>query len=222
MRFFLLMLLTLLAVITWYPRDGETACGAAASSCRNCHEIQGKMRVNDKGDYHTQHAFGDFCVFCHSGSPSAMIKDEAHKGMVKPFENLEQSCASCHPDDFEKRAGVYGAFIKPGVSASRDEPAAIVPESEGEAEKRVSPTMTMDAVPEAPVSRKDLYEILPPTPDPSAVKPENMIDYNLFWVKKGLPFTTGDLILILLSIILAMGFPFLYWFYRVRRSGKSN
>jgi hypothetical protein len=97
-----------------------------------------------------------------------------------------------------------------------------VPESEIEAEKRVSPPITMDAVPKASVSRKDLYEILPPTPDPSAVKPEHMIDYNLFWVKRGLPLTTGDWILITLSIIVAMGFPLLYWFYRVRGSGKSN
>src|SRR5450759_1323790 len=37
-------------------------CGSQASSCKNCHETQGQMPVNNDGTaWHTQHAFGDFC-----------------------------------------------------------------------------------------------------------------------------------------------------------------
>ncbi len=102
--------LLIVAVAFWAtPRITESACGAAASSCKNCHEVKGEKRVNKSGDYHTQHSFGDFCVFCHSGNTAATDKAGAHEGMVKPLANLEQSCASCHPDDFAERAKGYMA-----------------------------------------------------------------------------------------------------------------
>lgn len=103
---FSIFLMAMVAV--WaYPKVSEGACGAAASSCKNCHEVKGEKKVNTSGAWHTQHAFGDFCVFCHSGNTAATAKAEAHKGMAKPLANLQQSCASCHPDDYEKRAGGY-------------------------------------------------------------------------------------------------------------------
>jgi formate-dependent nitrite reductase cytochrome c552 subunit len=109
LRWFMPVLL-IAAVAVWaLPDKSESACGAAASSCKNCHEVKGEMRVNKSGDYHTQHSFGDFCVFCHSGNTAATGKAEAHEGMVKPLADLEQSCASCHPDDFAERAKSYGA-----------------------------------------------------------------------------------------------------------------
>jgi hypothetical protein len=97
-----------MVVALWaMPRVSESACGASATSCKNCHEVKGEKKVNDSGDHHTQHAFGDFCVFCHSGNTAATGKDEAHQGMVKPLESLDKSCAACHPDDFEDRAKKY-------------------------------------------------------------------------------------------------------------------
>lgn len=100
----------ILAVAVWaLPRMSDAACGASASSCKNCHEIKGEKKVNSTGDYHTQHAFGDFCVFCHSGNTAATDKAGAHEGMVSPTADLEKSCAACHPDDFEKRAAGYKA-----------------------------------------------------------------------------------------------------------------
>ena len=37
-------------------------CGSQASSCKNCHEVQGQTPVNGDGTaWHTFHAFGDFC-----------------------------------------------------------------------------------------------------------------------------------------------------------------
>ena len=102
--------LLLAAAALWVlPAPARAACGAAASSCKNCHEVKGEKRVNKTGAYHVQHAFGDFCVFCHSGNTAAGGKEEAHQGMVKPLADLEQSCASCHPDDYQERARKYGA-----------------------------------------------------------------------------------------------------------------
>ncbi|HUH96366.1 MAG TPA: hypothetical protein VLZ89_03350, partial [Anaerolineales bacterium] len=44
-------------------------CGSQASSCKNCHEVQGKKPVNNDGTaWHTSHAFGDFCYICHGGN----------------------------------------------------------------------------------------------------------------------------------------------------------
>jgi len=43
-------------------------CGASASSCKNCHEVNAKHPVNGSGDWHIKHAFGDFCSSCHSGN----------------------------------------------------------------------------------------------------------------------------------------------------------
>jgi hypothetical protein len=100
--------LIVVAFIWMIPESSESACGAAASSCKNCHEVKGEMRVNKTGDYHTQHSFGDFCIFCHSGNTASTTKAEAHEGMVKPLASLEQSCAACHPDDFAEKAKGYG------------------------------------------------------------------------------------------------------------------
>jgi hypothetical protein len=205
------------------PRISEGACGAAASSCKNCHEIKGEMKVNAKGDYHTQHAFGDFCVFCHSGNTAATNKAEAHEGMVKPLGNLEQSCASCHPDDFQDRAKGYGAVIKSQGSPGGSGPAATGPETTVAAGKSGSACTTMAAVTEKPAALKvESYEILPPTPDPATVKPDEMIDYNLYWVKKGLPGTLGDRILVLMSLLIAAGFPILNWIYRKDKKDKPQ
>jgi hypothetical protein len=140
----------LLAILWGVPRVSEGACGAATSSCKNCHEVKGEMPVNAKGDYHTQHAFGDFCVFCHSGNTAGTTKEAAHAGMVNPLGDIEESCATCHPDDFEKRAEGYGSVTKTEAAA---------------ASGTAAPTG------EAPY-------ISPPTPDPSAVKPEDLVDYN--------------------------------------------
>jgi len=94
------------------PTIAEGACGAAASSCKNCHEIKGEKKVNTEGAWHKEHEFADFCVFCHGGSTTATAKDEAHKGIIKALENLEKSCSACHPDDYKKRAKKYEGAAK--------------------------------------------------------------------------------------------------------------
>ncbi len=87
-------------------------CGSAASSCKNCHEVQGKLPVNNDGTaWHTSHAFGDFCYICHAGNQQ--VKDEAgaHTGMVPPLSDIKASCIQCHPNDLQDRAQVYATVL---------------------------------------------------------------------------------------------------------------
>ena len=117
-RFFRLLILIAVALAlplcVWLvmPQSPVSAqCGTQASSCKTCHEIQAKLRVNTKGDWHVQHSFGDFCVFCHAGDAKAKDKAKAHKGMVGPLADVSASCAACHEADCETRAGRYAKLL---------------------------------------------------------------------------------------------------------------
>lgn len=86
----------------------QAQCGSQASSCKNCHEVQGKDPVNADGTgWHQSHAFGDFCYICHAGNNQAMDKDAAHEGMVAPLSDVKAACQQCHVNDLEARAKVY-------------------------------------------------------------------------------------------------------------------
>lgn len=106
-----------------FPRPASAQCGSSASSCKNCHEVQGKDPVNTKGAWHTAHAFGDFCEFCHAGNVKAKDKDGAHVGLISPMSDPKGSCQSCHPNDYMDRAKKYadatgkplGTGTAPGV-----------------------------------------------------------------------------------------------------------
>jgi len=91
--------------------SAEAQCGSQASSCKNCHEVQGQMPVNDKGEWHVSHAFGDFCEFCHAGNVQAMDAEAAHTGMVAPLYDIQASCAACHPGDTQEMAEVYAVAL---------------------------------------------------------------------------------------------------------------
>lgn len=86
-------------------------CGTSASSCKNCHEVQGQDSVNANGDWHTAHAFGDFCEFCHAGNVESKAKEEAHVGLVSPLMDVKASCQSCHPQDYNDKAQVYATVL---------------------------------------------------------------------------------------------------------------
>ena len=87
-------------------------CGSQASSCKNCHEVQGEMPVNGDGSaWHTSHAFGDFCYICHAGNNQAKDMAEAHTGMVPPLSDIKASCLQCHPGDLQERAQVYATAL---------------------------------------------------------------------------------------------------------------
>lgn len=100
-------------------------CGSQASTCKDCHEVQGQKSVNADGTgWHQSHAFGDFCYICHAGNQQAAEKDAAHTGMVSPFADTKASCQQCHPKDLDERAKVY--MDKLGITAGEGAaPAAV-------------------------------------------------------------------------------------------------
>lgn len=107
-------------------------CGSQASSCKNCHEVQGQAPVNNDGSaWHKSHAFGDFCYICHAGNQQATDAAAAHTGMVPPLEDIKASCQQCHVADLEARAKVYADALgvevgsgSGGQAAAGNEPAA--------------------------------------------------------------------------------------------------
>ena len=123
-RFFKLTLLInlglALPLVAWLTLPQPQAfaqCGKTASSCKTCHETQGRLKVNTKGDWHTQHAFGDFCVYCHAGNAQAKDKAKAHAGLVNPLADVTYTCATCHTEDCSSRAQAYASAL--GVTAGQ-------------------------------------------------------------------------------------------------------
>lgn len=120
-----LLAVCLIALAT--PQSARAQCGSQASSCKNCHEVQGKDPVNADGTgWHQSHAFGDFCYICHGGNQQATDETAAHQGMVAPLSDVKAACAQCHPDDLQARADVYAKVLgQPvGMGASNAAPAA--------------------------------------------------------------------------------------------------
>ena len=109
----LIVVAALIAVVGYvaWPRPASAACGSTASSCQDCHEAKKQDSVNTKGAWHTAHAFGDFCEFCHGGNVKATDKATAHVGLVDPLADVKASCQSCHPNDFEARAQTYATAL---------------------------------------------------------------------------------------------------------------
>ena len=100
------------------PKVTEAACGASTSSCKTCHEVKGEDPVSKKGDWHTQHSFGDFCQACHLGAATETDKTKAHVGLVKPLAQPDQTCATCHPADSAARVAKYGGTAAAGTTSA--------------------------------------------------------------------------------------------------------
>ena len=101
-----------LLALTQLPSPAVQAqCGTQASSCKNCHEVQAKDPVNGKGAWHADHAFGDFCEFCHAGNVQAKDQTAAHQGLVAWNADVKASCSSCHATDYETRGQTYAATL---------------------------------------------------------------------------------------------------------------
>ena len=115
-------MLLVLALVQFQPAPVQAQCGTQASSCKSCHEVQAKDPVNSKGAWHTEHAFGDFCEFCHAGNVHATDETGAHQGMAAWNSDVKASCASCHASDYETRAQTYastlGVQINTGAAAA--------------------------------------------------------------------------------------------------------
>jgi len=118
-----LVTVSALALMTVQPASAQ--CGSQASSCKNCHEVQGQMPVNNDGSaWHSSHAFGDFCYICHAGNQQATDKAAAHTGMVPPLQDVQASCQQCHVNDLQERAQVYATVLGVEIGSGSGEQAA--------------------------------------------------------------------------------------------------
>jgi hypothetical protein len=190
------------ALVLLSPSTAEAQCGSQASSCKNCHEVQGQLSVNAVGDWHVSHAFGDFCEFCHAGNVQATNAELAHQAMVEPLADPASSCSACHPDNARDLAIVYGGALGVDVGAGANQPPASAPAE--------AATPTSEAGPAADSS--------------SAVAPD-LIDYDSLYaetVEGGEPISTGNLILgILIAVLVLGGGGYVVWNERKRRLKAS-
>lgn len=176
------------------PASGQ--CGSQASSCKNCHEVQGQDPVNSDGSgWHKSHAFGDFCYICHAGNNQAADQVEAHTGMVAPLADVKASCQQCHPNDLQERAQVYASALGVDIG-SGDSPAApadtTAPAAGGET------TPPVEAQPQASV---------PAAPE-LAVDDPNLVDYSRRYDEIVLgkrPVNWGNVILMAMAALLLIG-----------------
>jgi uncharacterized membrane protein len=131
-------------------------CGSQASSCKNCHEVQGEYPVNNDGTgWHQSHAFGDFCYICHAGNNQAQDKAEAHTGMVSPLSDIKASCMQCHPSDLEERAQVYATTLGVDINTGNSDSGASDP---GESTAAVSSGIGLMAPTELEVNDPNLVD----------------------------------------------------------------
>ncbi|HUF00766.1 MAG TPA: hypothetical protein VMN99_16045 [Anaerolineales bacterium] len=106
----LLLLISTFAFVGVKPAQAQ--CGSQASSCKNCHEVQGQLSVNADGTgWHQSHSFGDFCYICHAGNNQAKDKAAAHEGMVDPLSDVQAACQQCHVADLTERAQAYASAL---------------------------------------------------------------------------------------------------------------
>jgi hypothetical protein len=144
------ILMVIMAAIFVWPTPVGAQCGTQASSCKNCHEVQSQDSVSAKGDWHIQHAFGDFCEFCHAGNVTATDKDAAHTGMVPPMADIKTSCQQCHTADLTEKAQVYatelGITLDSGGGGAAPSAPTSAPTSGGSPANNESPTTEQVAV----------------------------------------------------------------------------
>jgi len=184
--------------------NANAQCGSQASSCKNCHEVQGQKPVNNDGTpWHTSHAFGDFCYICHGGNQQATDKAAAHSGMVPPLSDIKASCQSCHPNDLEARAQVYATKL--GVEIGSGAAPAAPAESGTPAAPAAEPPSSSSAPAEqaAPQTAAN-----PPASSAIAVDDPNVVNYIQRYNEIVLgqkPINWGNVILALLSGLILIG-----------------
>jgi len=186
----------------------QAQCGSSVSSCKNCHEVQGKDPVNTKGEWHTAHAFGDFCEFCHAGNVQATDKAGAHEGLAKPLDDVKISCQSCHPDDYTDRAKKYAATLGVQVGTGG-----------GSSSGGAAPSSGNSAP--APCSQPPAQPAAPASSAPAVAAPSGgeVIDFNQVYAQtrqaeahKG-AVNGGDAILLTLIVLLALAFVGMAWHF---------
>lgn len=178
------------AVMMLWPSPAKAQCGSQASSCKNCHEVQGQDPVNTEGAWHMDHAFFDACANCHAGNVQATDAESAHTGMVAPLSDIQANCVSCHgPDDSADLAGVYAITLGVEVGAGGSPP----PSGDRGADQPAPPDSSLPPVAELPAA-----EIVQP----------DVVDFNQRYAEAtagGSPLNVGNLILGALIGLVAVG-----------------
>ncbi len=184
----LLVLSTTVWLVTATPASAQ--CGSQASSCKNCHEVQGELPVNGDGtSWHTAHAFGDFCYLCHAGNHQSTDETEAHTSMVAPLADIKAACMQCHPSDYEALAQEYAATLGVEVGSS-------AASSSGNESSTVSEPASSTEAGSAPCATDLVVD------DPNTV--DYVKRYNEIVLGKK-PFNIGNAILIGMIGIVAIG-----------------
>lgn len=192
---------TITAIWLWQAVPVDAQCGTQASSCKNCHEVQGQLSVNKDGKpWHQSHAFGDFCANCHAGNVQSMVKEEAHQGLINPLSDIQGSCSSCHPNDLTERAQVYASLL--GVEISSVKAASV------ESEQK-SPTTEQQSVAQEETAVQE-----PPQAQAMVIQGE-IIDYNQRYyetTQTKASINWGNIVLVILILaFLVGGGSFVVW-----------
>jgi hypothetical protein len=207
LSFFLVLCggIVLATLFLWSSTNNAQAqCGSQASSCKNCHEVQGQDPVNNDGTgWHQSHAFGDFCYLCHAGNNQSMDKAEAHAGMVPPLSDVKAACQSCHPSDLMERAQVYATAL--GVEIGEGGSSGSAPPGGGD---------TGGSGPAPASSSSSAAAVQPPAPA-MVVASDDVIDYNQRYNETVLGQTNinwGNVILgLMIGLVAVGGGTFIYW-----------
>ncbi len=160
--------------------------------------MAGEDPVNDKGDWHVSHAFGDFCEFCHSGNVQATDKAEAHTGMVEPLGDLKLNCASCHAKDYQAKAEVYAKTL--GVTLGTKAEATKAPAAPATSDATPAPAADAQPAPAAPVQQPDAPAVNPDTFKATPVSAE-VIDYVAQYKSAPLQASTGGTNLFIAGLV---------------------
>lgn len=172
--------------------NGLAQCGSAASSCKNCHEVKAEDPVNAKGDWHTQHAFGDFCEFCHAGNVQATDKTAAHQGMVDPLGDVKANCSSCHADDYQAKAQTYATTLGVTIGTSGSSQPPTNPSAPS------APQQPAQPAPQAPA---------PSAPIAAPTSSNEVIDY----ASSAAPANGNVIAAIVLVLMIIAGAALVYW-----------
>jgi hypothetical protein len=196
------ILLVIGMVLLWPAPAVNAQCGSQASSCKNCHETQGKKPVNKDGTpWHQAHAFGDFCYLCHAGNNQSMDETQAHTGMVDPLSDIQVSCGSCHPTDLQARAQVFADKL--GVKLGTENASAAQPTQAGTGQT-AAPASAGGAV--APAAAGAVSSSMCPTQ--IDVNDPDLVDYIQHYDQVVLgkkPVNIGNIILIVLIGAMLVG-----------------
>lgn len=184
-------------LVFWPTGDANAQCGSQASSCKNCHEVQGKDPVNNDGTgWHQSHAFGDFCYICHAGNNQSMDEAEAHAGMVAPLSDVKAGCQSCHPGDLMDRAQVYATALGVEIGSGGDSAPPAGGSSDGSSDASAGGSESSSTP-----SESGTAELSAPA---MVVDQADLVDYNQIYAGKR-PINWGNVILIALIGLVALG-----------------